>query len=940
MPSADDLGQLKTLDWEQLQVLASRFEAAHEGGETFDWEPFLPPAGDPLRATVLYELIKIDLEIRWRRGRAVRLEDYLDLHPELGSAQELPARLVYEEYRARHLFGDKPPLTVYQSRFPDQFPELQRLIEQQPVVASKPPTPWFLPPPASPEAVAAEALPPTANQTISGFTLVKWLGGGSFADVWQAKAPGGVDVAFKLIKQPMDREEAQNELKALELIKGIQHQFLLPLHSFGLANDRLYMVTSLADGTLRDRLKQCRKAGSPGIPLDELIVYLKESAEALDYLHEHKVVHRDIKPENILLKGKHANVADMGLAKAMHSQRFSVTGGGAGTPAYMAPEVWRSEKNLKHCDQYSLACTYAELRMGKRIFAGHSMAEVMYAHLHGEPNLGNLSEAERKVLLKALAKDSSQRYASCQEFARELERAVLPELRQTRPDLFPPPAELPPTAPGSFVIDPSGSTSNVSTLPYQRGQTWRPLAEPPTIPAFVKWLAAGLAVVLLAGGIVWVRAWFTAPPGPRPPITLVRPGPLSLKAGTVKAVPIGITRADFAGPVQLTFADLPAGVIVAASLPGAAGAVSVVKPNRLASDNTVTLAAGESVMQVDFLALPDSAPAAFPVKVRAQAGDYEPEEVILDLTVEPLDYHLPAGWRKAADAALSYVPPDRRVYYNRIEVLRSGVAVPFLLVPRDGRQKPETQRIGTFYIMEDKVWVKLFRAFIHEQRALFAASLLLDDVWGRTVRLLADARDHTRIVWEKLKVNQNDDNPIGAVVAYQAFACAAWLGGLLPEPEQWDKAAGRWEKPADQGPFDGDWQELDKLMPLPVAVTTYAELIGHIMVDQLKQLLSPPVAVRRNMKDGPVARTKPTHDISLFGCRHMSGNGLEWTRRVHGKDLTVPLAAGTDLIVLRGRRYTDLDPLFFKYLGTVQGPCEGTASAIDGQYSFRVVIEP
>ena len=76
---------LGTNDWDQLQDRASRLEHAWQDGDNVELDPFLPPPGDALRTVVLHELIKTDLEIRWRRGLSADLHHYLTKFPELGS---------------------------------------------------------------------------------------------------------------------------------------------------------------------------------------------------------------------------------------------------------------------------------------------------------------------------------------------------------------------------------------------------------------------------------------------------------------------------------------------------------------------------------------------------------------------------------------------------------------------------------------------------------------------------------------------------------------------------------------------------------------------------------------------------------------------------------------------------------------------------------------
>ena len=224
---------------------------------------------------------------------------------------------------------------------------------------------------------------------------------------------------------------------------------MLQTQAYWVKDERVYVVMELADGSLRERLKHCKEAGLNSIPLGELMTYFREAAEALDFLHQNpvqRVVHRDIKPENILLLQGHAKVADFGLVRVLQSQQMSATGGGgAGTPRYMAPEIWDSKRHKvgPPADEYSLAMTYIELRLGHAPFPQQDMMGLMMAHLTDLPELAPLPEAERAVLLKAVAKEPAGRYATCKDFVRALEQAVLPELQQSDPGLISFPGVLP-----------------------------------------------------------------------------------------------------------------------------------------------------------------------------------------------------------------------------------------------------------------------------------------------------------------------------------------------------------------------------------------------------------------------------------------------------------------------------------------------------------------
>ena len=90
----------------------------------------------------------------------------------------------------------------------------------------------------------------------------------------------------------------------------------------------------------------------------------------------------------------------------------------------MAPEAWR-QKGGRQSDQYGLALCYVELRQDRFPFSSTVLAEVMNDHLHTTPDLADLGDAERQVLLRALAKDPGARFESCQAFVSALRQALV-----------------------------------------------------------------------------------------------------------------------------------------------------------------------------------------------------------------------------------------------------------------------------------------------------------------------------------------------------------------------------------------------------------------------------------------------------------------------------------------------------------------------------------
>src|SRR5262245_12842851 len=308
---------------------------------------------------------------------------------------------------------------------------------------------------------------------IPGYTLAERIGSGGYAEVWRAEAPGGIEKAVKIVHGYYDDEFASQELKALERIKGVRHPFLLSLERFEIIGGRLAIITELADMSLDQRLRQCRSQGLGGIPRDELLQYMADAAEALDFLSQrHSLLHLDIKPENLLVLGDHIKVADFGLVKELASRTQNSLVSGM-TPSYASPEMFDDEPSA-HSDQYSLAIVFQEMLVGILPFPGRTAAQLAKQHTQAEPQLTTLPPADRAVIARALAKNPAQRYPSCRAFVDALLRR-----RDSSPSAAPAevprpvPTAPPPPAPGTDDTKPPSFCTTIrrpqDRAPDQRG---------------------------------------------------------------------------------------------------------------------------------------------------------------------------------------------------------------------------------------------------------------------------------------------------------------------------------------------------------------------------------------------------------------------------------------------------------------------------------------
>lgn len=241
---------------------------------------------------------------------------------------------------------------------------------------------------------------------------------GGYGEVWKVTAPGGLTKAMKIVYGHMRDARAEQDLKSLGRIKEVRHPFILSLERFEIIENQLVIVMELADKSLMDRFEECQRDGLPGIPRTELLGYLRDAAEALDYMAaQYGLQHLDIKPQNLLLVGGRVKLADFGLVKDLENSSASATGGI--TAVYATPEAFDGRVS-RYSDQYSLAIVYQEMLTGSRPFPGTTPLQLAAQHSKCPPMLDSLFPQDRPVIARALSKAPDQRFPTCGEMVHHL----------------------------------------------------------------------------------------------------------------------------------------------------------------------------------------------------------------------------------------------------------------------------------------------------------------------------------------------------------------------------------------------------------------------------------------------------------------------------------------------------------------------------------------
>ena len=281
---------------------------------------------------------------------------------------------------------------------------------------------------------------PLIGRTLQGgYLILELVGIGGMGRVYRAEQTNlGRTVAVKIIHPHLVGEEnaAARFITEARAASRLNHPNSVGIIDFGKSSDgQLYLVMEFLRG--RDLARVTYEDGA--LPFRRIVDVLRQTLAALAEAHSENIIHRDLKPENIILEpvrsgGDFVKVVDFGLAKMrVAEQQPNITSPGivCGTPEYMSPEQARGDPLDARSDLYGVGVILFQLLTGRLPFEAESPTQVVLAHLTQPPPDPRQVAPERQIpkplvdlVLKALAKETKDRFQDADQFSAELAHAL------------------------------------------------------------------------------------------------------------------------------------------------------------------------------------------------------------------------------------------------------------------------------------------------------------------------------------------------------------------------------------------------------------------------------------------------------------------------------------------------------------------------------------
>jgi Tol biopolymer transport system component len=375
------------------------------------------------------------------------------------------------------------------------------------------------------------------SQRLGPYEILSSIGAGGMGEVYRARDNRlNRIVAIKILpdhhaSKPELRERFEREARA---VASLNHPHICVLHDIGHQDGTNYLVMEYLEGeTLAQRLLK-----GP-LPMEQVLQYAIEIADALDKAHRKGITHRDLKPGNIMLTKSGAKLLDFGLAKLTQQDspaaaaplsqlptvKDAITAQGTilGTLQYMAPEQLEGKEADARTDIFAFGVVVYEMATGKRAFEGKSQASVISAIMSSDPvPISSLQPmtppALDRVMKKCLAKEPDDRWQSAKDLTDELK----------------------------WITSESASRSMPAAAPVPSATASR---------AGRRWIMISALACLVAAAVAALLTWVLKPTAPKPVIRFaisLPPGQRMEDLGNAIAIsPDGMRMVYVAGPSTL-----------------------------------------------------------------------------------------------------------------------------------------------------------------------------------------------------------------------------------------------------------------------------------------------------------------------------------------------------------------------------------------------------
>ncbi|HUP49296.1 MAG TPA: protein kinase [Thermoanaerobaculia bacterium] len=287
-----------------------------------------------------------------------------------------------------------------------------------------------------------------SGSRLGPYEIVASIGAGGMGQVYRGRDTRlERQIAIKVLSPHLsgDSDFRLRFEREARVISALNHPHICTVHDVGESDGRGFLVMELCEGeSLADRLTR-----GP-LPVDQILLYGTQIADALDRAHRSGIVHRDLKPGNVMITKGGAKLLDFGLAKpsvvvgsgshppvskqpagpsvfdqATHQRPLTAEGSIVGTFQYMAPEQFEGQEADARSDIFAFGCLLYEMATGKRAFEGKTRASLIASILEREPVPISdvqplIPPALQRLIKTALAKDPDDRWQSAHDVLLEL----------------------------------------------------------------------------------------------------------------------------------------------------------------------------------------------------------------------------------------------------------------------------------------------------------------------------------------------------------------------------------------------------------------------------------------------------------------------------------------------------------------------------------------